>query len=71
MTTEEQERNAYQAGDTTLANALARIVDLQHALGQATADNEDMRTALVAARTLLTREGASKRALDVIQAALE
>jgi hypothetical protein len=32
---------------------------------------DDMRTALVAARTLLTREGASKRALDVIEAALE
>ena len=71
MTTEELERQAYQAGDTTLAHALARIVDLQHAFGQATADNEEMRTALVAARCLLTREGASKRALDVIQAALE
>ena len=42
MTTEEQERNAYQAGDTALADALARIVDLQHALGQATADNVDL-----------------------------
>ena len=71
LTIEEQERQAYQAGNIELARALARIVDLQHALGQATAENEEMRTALVAARCLLTREGASKRALDVIQAALK
>jgi hypothetical protein len=34
-------------------------------------ENDRWRAALVAARTLLTREGASKRALDVIEAALE
>lgn len=39
MTTEELERQAYAAGDIVLASALARIVDLQHALGRATADN--------------------------------
>lgn len=39
LTLHEQERQAYRAGDTTLAGALARIVDLQAALGQATADN--------------------------------
>jgi hypothetical protein len=34
-------------------------------------ENDRWRAALVAARTLLTREGASKRALDVIEAALK
>jgi len=37
-TIEEQERGAYVAGDTTLAGALARIDDLQRALGGATAE---------------------------------
>jgi len=31
-TLEEQERAAYQAGDTTLAGALAARIDMQHAL---------------------------------------
>jgi len=38
LTIEEQERDAYQRGDTTLAGALARIDDLQRALGGATAE---------------------------------
>ena len=38
---------------------------------KATVRETDLRAALVAARTLLTREGASKRALDVIEAALK
>ena len=46
MTTEELERQAYQAGDTTLADALARIVDLQHALGQATANNVELQESI-------------------------
>ena len=41
MTMEEQERAAYAAGDTTLATALARIDDLQRALGGATAELVD------------------------------
>ena len=38
LTIEEQERDAYTAGDTTLAGTLARIDDLQRALGGATAE---------------------------------
>ena len=41
LTIEEQERAAYVAGDTTLADALARIDDLQRALGGATAELVD------------------------------
>jgi hypothetical protein len=37
MTTEEQERAAYMAGDTDAAALLARIDDLQRALGQSVA----------------------------------
>ena len=46
MTTEEQERNAYQAGNIALADALARIIDLQHALGRATAHNVELRESM-------------------------
>ena len=42
MTTSELERAAYMAGDTKTADLLARIDDLQRALGQAVADLEDM-----------------------------
>jgi hypothetical protein len=38
----EQERNAYIAGDTATAELLARIDDLQRALGQATARLEEL-----------------------------
>ena len=43
MTTNEQERAAYMAGDTKTAELLARIDDLQRALGQALAENEELR----------------------------
>lgn len=46
LTIEEQERRAYAAGDTTLAHALARIIDLQHALGRATADNVELQESI-------------------------
>ena len=46
MTIEEQERAAYMAGDTDRAALLARIDDLQRALGEAVAENEDLREAL-------------------------
>ena len=42
MTTDELERAAYMAGDTHTANLLARIDDLCHALGTATADNVEL-----------------------------
>ena len=64
LTLHEQERQAYRAGDTSTAVLLRQILDL-------CAERADMRAALVAARTLLTREGASKRALDVIEEALK
>jgi hypothetical protein len=49
MTTDELERAAYARGDVTVAGLLARIADLQAALGRATARivtlEEDLRAA--------------------------
>ena len=42
MTTEEQERNAYQAGDTTLADALAALIDAEEALAAAAPAREEL-----------------------------
>jgi hypothetical protein len=50
MTTTEQERAAYMAGDTTTADLLARIDALQHALGVATARIDDLENDLYVAR---------------------
>jgi hypothetical protein len=50
MTTTEQERAAYMAGDTATAALLARIDALQRALGEATARIEELETDLFAAR---------------------
>lgn len=50
MTTEELERAAYARGDVTTADLLGRIVDLQAALGRATAENEILRDELQVAR---------------------
>ena len=71
LTLHEQERRAYQQGDTSTAVLLRQILDLCAEQSTMRAERDDMRTALVAARTLLTREGAAKRALDVIEAALK
>jgi hypothetical protein len=46
ITTTEQERAAYMAGDTTTADLLARIDELQRALGRATARIEELETDL-------------------------
>ena len=43
MTTNEHERAAYMAGDTHTADLLARIDDLQRALGESVAENETLR----------------------------
>jgi len=45
-TTEELERAACMAGDIERAALLARIDDLQRALGEAVAENEELRGAL-------------------------
>lgn len=50
MVTTEQERAAYMAGDTRTAELLARIDALQRALGQATAEIEQLKDDLYAAR---------------------
>ena len=50
MTTTEQERQAYMAGDTTTAELLARIDALQRALGRATVHIEDLEAELYAAK---------------------
>jgi hypothetical protein len=46
MTTDELERAAYAAGDTKTAELLARIDALQRALGQAVAENDELRDEL-------------------------
>lgn len=43
MTIQEQERAAYMAGDTERAALLARIDELQRALGEAMAEIEELR----------------------------
>jgi len=50
MTTEELERAAYARGDVTTAGLLARIADLQAALGRATAEIEQLKDEVYAAR---------------------
>lgn len=50
MTTDEQERAAYIRGDVTTADLLARIADLQAALGRATAEIEQLKDELEVAR---------------------
>ena len=53
LTIEEQERHAYVAGDTTLATALARIDDLQRALGGATAALEELQDEIAHLKRIL------------------
>ncbi len=50
MTTDELERAAYARGDVTVAGLLARIADLQAALGRATAQIESLEEDLRAAQ---------------------
>jgi len=50
MTTEELERAAYIRGDVSTAGLLARIADLQAALGRATAEIEQLKDDLYVAR---------------------
>jgi|SanBayMetagenome_1026888.scaffolds.fasta_scaffold08228_3 multidrug resistance efflux pump len=50
MTDDELERAAYARGDVTIAGLLARIADLQAALGRATAQIESLEEDLRAAR---------------------
>lgn len=45
-TIDEQERAAYMAGDIKTAELLARIDALQRALGQAVAENDELRDEL-------------------------
>jgi hypothetical protein len=53
MTIDEQERAAYMAGDTERAQLLARIDALQRALGQAVAENDELRDELNELREVL------------------
>ena len=50
MTDDELERAAYARGDVTVAGLLARIADLQAAIGRATAQIESLEEDLRAAR---------------------
>ena len=71
MTTEEQERNAYQAGNIALADALARIIDLQHALGRATAHNVELRESMDHLKRILADALEDDAWRERAQAALE
>jgi len=42
MTTEEKERRAYARGDTTLASALAALIDAEEALAAAAPAREEL-----------------------------
>lgn len=42
MTIEEQERHAYQAGDTTLADALAALIDAEDTIAAAAPALEEL-----------------------------
>jgi len=53
-TIEEQERAAYARGDTTLAGTLARIDDLQRALGGATAEIVDQQAEIEHLKRILS-----------------
>jgi hypothetical protein len=53
MMTDELERAAYAAGDTDRAGLLARIDELQHALGEAVADELTKLELLEAERDML------------------
>jgi hypothetical protein len=53
LTIEEQERAAYAQGDTTLAGTLARIDDLQRALGGATAELEELQDEIAHLKRIL------------------
>ena len=44
LTIEEQERAAYQAGDITLAAALAARIDMQHALAADVVEVEELQS---------------------------
>lgn len=66
LTIEEQERAAYMAGDTTTAALLARIDDLQRALGQSVAALEAVAHSPMTARQA---RGAAEEGLIMVKRA--
>ena len=53
-TIEEQERHAYQAGDTALAGALAAQIDAEEALAAAPAALEELQSEIAHLKRILT-----------------
>ena len=71
MTTDEQERAAYVAGDITLAAALAAQIDAENELAQAPAAIEELQSEIEHLKRILTDALADDSWRERAQAALE
>ena len=71
LTIEEQERAAYQAGDITLAAALAARIDAENELAQAPAALEELQSEIEHLKRILADALADDTWRERAQAALE
>ena len=71
LTIDEQEARAYQQGDTTLAGALARVLDLQRALGETLARSLEQADEIAHLKRILADALADDSWRERAQAALE
>ena len=70
LTIEEQERQAYSAGDTTLAGALAARIDMQHALAADVVSVEELQSEIEHLKRILADALADDAWRERAQAAL-
>jgi len=70
LTIEEQERAAYQAGDITLAGALAARIDMQHALAADVVSIEELQEEIAHLKRILEDALADDSWRERAQAAL-
>ena len=70
LTIEEQERQAYSAGDTTLAGALAARIDMQHALAADVVSIEELQSEIEHLKRILADALADDAWRERAQAAL-
>lgn len=70
LTIEEQERAAYQAGDITLAAALAARIDMQHALAADVVSIEELQSEIEHLKRILADALADDTWRERAQAAL-
>ena len=71
LTIEEQERRAYQAGDTTLAGALAALIDAEEALAAAAPAREELLDEIAHLKRIIADALADDSWRERAQAALE